>query len=708
MAIEIKPAVMPVDNFPTRWQTVIFRNYGLFTNERIGKVLGCDAKTVKREAERLGISNTPYQPEWEKSGYITAYRMNWFLLPTEQLIELLGISAERYEFNLKEEDFLGIKLGYFKPECEPVHYFPLSEEEIRETEKIAEKLKKYDRLPTAMPFDFAFDKTFGSFPKAPEDRNTFAHGYLTPCGDVFETDSETYLPDALLKKYQESGTQGIWLHGVLSKLSYYPFDPTLSEGFEKRRARLKSLIERSAKYGIKIYMYIDEPRALTKENAEKFPHLIGTVNDIGDHTLCLETEEVREYLFTAVRDLLSECNIGGILSITMSEYLTHCHAHNNCNCPRCKEKITMPDSAVRVNNIIQKAIDASGADTELIAFMWAWNKGRGWTHEDIIHALDSLDKKISVLSVSENGMPIEKGGIKTRVDDYSISNVGPGEYSEKYLGYSAKCGRKTYAKIQANNSWECAAVPYLPVFDLVWEHLKKLSRAGIKNYMLSWTHGGYPSPTFNLISYFREDADIDEWYNSFYGKNGKTVHKAVAKICEGFVEYPFSVTHMYHSPQNLGPANMWSLYPEKKKSGMICQAWDDMEFWMGPFPYEIFISQTEKMLSLWKEGIEILKGVKGDESVSELLLMAEVAYIHLESDLVHTKYAYLKRDIEKNREELISLMEYEKLRTERLIELVLSDGRIGYEASNHYYYTANLLKEKLINMDKLILELKEK
>ena len=141
---------------------------------------------------------------------------------------------------------------------------------------------------------------------------------------------------------------------------------------------------------------------------------------------------------------------------------------------------------------------------------------------------------------------------------------------------------------------------------------------------------------------------------------------------------------------------------------MICQAWDDMEFWMGPFPYEIFVSQTEKMLSLWKEGIEILKGVKGDESVSELLLMAEVAYIHLESDLVHTKYAYLKRDIEKNREELISLMEYEKLRTERLIELVLSDGRIGYEASNHYYYTANLLKEKLINMDKLILELNEK
>jgi len=223
--------------------------------------------------------------------------------------------------------------------------------------------------------------------------------------------------------------------------------------------------------------------------------------------------------------------------------------------------------------------------------------------------------------------------------------------------------------------------------------------------MLSWTHGGYPSPIFHMISSYRENGKIDDWYNSYYGEYGACVHSAVSKICEGFKEYPFSVTHMYHSPQNLGPANMWSLYPDEKISGMVCQSWDDYEYWMRPYPYEIFISQTEKMLKLWKEGIEILKAAEGDERVRELLEMAEVSYIHLESDLVHTKYAYLKKDIEKNREELISLMEYEKLRTKKLISLVLSDGRIGFEASNHYYYTANLLKEKLINMDKLISEL---
>ena len=218
MAIDIRSAVMPVDNFPTRWQAVIFRNYGMLTNERIGKVLGCDAATVEAEAIRLGISNTPYQKEWEKSGYITIYRNNWFLLPKEQLIELLGMSEEKYEFILKEEDFLGIKLGDFKPECAPVRYYPLSDEEISKTEKIARSIEKYNVLPTSMPFDFSFDKSYGSA-KPREDINTFAHGYLTPCGDVFEFGSENYLPDSLLRKYSESGIKGLWLHGVLSKLS---------------------------------------------------------------------------------------------------------------------------------------------------------------------------------------------------------------------------------------------------------------------------------------------------------------------------------------------------------------------------------------------------------------------------------------------------------------------------------------------------------
>ena len=65
MVTEIKRMVIPDDNFPTKWQAVIFRNYGLVRNERIASVLKCDEETVIREAARLGISETRYNPKWE-------------------------------------------------------------------------------------------------------------------------------------------------------------------------------------------------------------------------------------------------------------------------------------------------------------------------------------------------------------------------------------------------------------------------------------------------------------------------------------------------------------------------------------------------------------------------------------------------------------------------------------------------------------------
>ena len=71
MLPEIKKLVLPDDNFPTKWQTVIFRNYGLVSNERIASVIGCDEKTVELEARRLGIGSTAFDENWEKSGYIS-------------------------------------------------------------------------------------------------------------------------------------------------------------------------------------------------------------------------------------------------------------------------------------------------------------------------------------------------------------------------------------------------------------------------------------------------------------------------------------------------------------------------------------------------------------------------------------------------------------------------------------------------------------
>ena len=693
--------VMPICNFPTRWQAVLYCNIDMLPIPKIAKVLGTDEDTLLREAERLGIADVKYDPNWEKQGYLTIIRSNWFLLPTSQLTELLECSEEELFFILRDEDFLIVKLGYKKPVCEPVYYSPLTEKELSETEEAKRLISSVDLSDSVPRFEFFSGESVGSVPVAHSEGTRFIHGYLTPCGDAFLVDSENYLTDALLEEYRRQGVNGIWMHGLLATLSPYPFIPERAEGYKERRKNLNTLIERCAKFGIKIYLYFNEPRCLPHDIAPRFSELLGHNHPRG-MALCMMIPKVREYLYEAFLDLLRECPIGGIMTITMSENPTHCRSKElDTNCPRCKN-VPFEEIAALVNNVIKRAIDDSGRDTELIANLWSWSTARGWTEEQILRGIDLMDKGISVLMNSEFDMPIIKGGIENQVVDYSISNPGPSPASRKALIHAAKEGHKTYAKIQANNSWECSAVPYLPTFDLVKEHIDNLSEIGIENFMLSWTLGGYPSPTLNYIANYK-NMTLDEWYESYYGEYADTVRRGVKAISEGFTEYPFSVDHMYFSPQNLGPYNMWSPVPEEKPSTMVCFAYDDFETWTQKYPYEVFTSQTEKMLSGWRRGIAILKeaaGARGD--IDALIRYAETAYIHLHADLIHTKYAYMKRDVKKYKNELIALAKESEEDARTLALLAKDDATIGYEASNHYFYTPHLLREKLLNTEKFI------
>ncbi len=696
---------MPEKQFPQAWQTVIFRNYGYISTDKIAKTLACDEETVVREAARLGLGDVAYDKNWEEKGYLTLIRHNWYLLNYRQMMTLFGYSEEKLDFLLKEEDFFFVKLGWTKPDCPEIIYSPLTDEEIKETERIAKTITRFVAAPTAKPFDF-FGNT--SLPKtkvkAKKDGLRMVHGYITPGGDAFSVDCDTYLSDELLNAYRSQGVNALWMHGLLSSLSYHPFKPSLSVGYEKRRTELKRLLAKCHKYGIKLYLYFNEPRCLPTADFGKYAYLKGDSEGL-DSALCFSKQEVRDYLYNAVKDLLENVpELDGIITITMSENLTHCksriHDGRQTQCPICKD-IPAYKLASDVNNVIMQAIKDSGAKTDLIANLWAWSKMMGFSDEDLKNGIANLDKDIGVLCVSEFDLEFEKGGIQIRLADYSISNPGPSEFTKLGFSLAKKYGHKTYAKMQVCNSWECSCVPYLPVFDLVKEHLDNLSAVDVNDYMLSWTLGGYPAPNLSLVSAHTAGVSLDDWYQDYYGENAETVHNGVKKICEGFVHYPFSLTSLYNSPKTLGPANLWSREREYNTSTMTCYSFDDYETWIEPYPYEIYVSLFEKLLTLWQEGIAILKTAKPSQAMEELIRMAEAAYLHLRSDWLHTRYAYLKRDWDKNAAELRCIIDEAKEDTVRLIALMREDARIGFEASNQYYYADRHLIEKILNLDNL-------
>lgn len=326
-----------------------------------------------------------------------------------------------------------------------------------------------------------------------------------------------------------------------------------------------------------------------------------------------------------------------------------------------------------------------------------------WTEDQTFHGVELLDKNISVMCVSEFDLDIEKGGIPSKVIDYSISNPGPSALTMKILTKAKACGHKLYAKIQTNNSWECSAVPYLPVFDLLLEHLRNLSAIGVEDYMLTWTLGGYPSPMLGMAAAYAQDPDafdLDEWYKAEYGAESAIVKAAVGRFCQGFQEYPFSIQSLYLSPKALACANLWAVDGQDKSSTMVCFAFDDYESWTTPYPLEVYLSQYEKLLRAWEEG---LAGIERSDSekVRELTRFAQAAYAHFYSDYLQTKFAYYRRNKMENKSVLLDVAAKEQENARRLLGLLYADSRIGFEASNHYFYTDRNLIEKILLMDDL-------
>ena len=708
MPMQTKQNQFERNEFPTAWQKVVFRNYRMVPSENIADVLGCSAGQVEEEAVRMGLRQGKADPEWLSRGYITIIRNNWDLLPDNQICALIGFSRERLDFVLEKEDFLRVKLGTKNPECTEIHYAPLTEAEREATEKLAVTVAGYDVSERKM-FDFFTDTadTKPEYIASEEGGIRLVHGFLTPCGDTFIEDSRKHLPDILLDSYAKQGINALFLHGVLSTLSPYCFDPEMSKDYPIRRKNLKELIKRAALRGIKIYLYFNEPRALPKNVYESYgkPEIGGRMTNRYVH-LCLSKEAGQEYLYTATRDLFEEIpEIGGIFNITMSENPTHCRSSWANDCPHCAA-LTESELPVRVNNIMHKAIRDAGSAAEVINYAWGWN----WSAEEMDRAMAALHPEIAVMQVSENAKQIEKGGVTVDVNDYSISNPGSSEKSEKLLRTAAKYGHKLYAKVQINCSWECACVPYLPLFDIQIEHLRNLQEIGVKDVMLTWTLGGYPSIAYDAVADYLaspEEFSMEKWYSKQFGENGEKIHRAVKLFCEGFREYPFSIGTAYYSPKNMGAANLWSLTPDKKGSAMVGYSTDHYEDWTAPYPIEVYLSQFGKMLTAWDEACDMLDDVVQDEKTAERALFARFAALQIHADVIHTRYAAAKRELPGSKQEMLQLLEAEREIIVKQLALMEKSSLIGYETSNHYFFTERNFIEKMFQIENLHTELQQ-
>ncbi|MGH9401586.1 MAG: hypothetical protein ACRD2P_05720 [Terriglobia bacterium] len=155
--------------------------------------------------------------------------------------------------------------------------------------------------------------------------------------------------------------------------------------------------------------------------------------------------------------------------------------------------------------MIQTFIDGvrrSSASAEVIAWDWGWEEDWILNGAETERVIPRLSKDVAMLSVSEWGKSIDRGGFKTKVGEYSVFVVGPGPRAARTWRLARESQKAAFAKVQWDNSWEISAVRYIPVPNLILQHCENLVKAGVEGLMASWTLGGYPSPNFEAAREF--------------------------------------------------------------------------------------------------------------------------------------------------------------------------------------------------------------
>ena len=557
-----------------------------------------------------------------------------------------------------------------------------------------------------------------------DDQLRFLYSYFALYGDPLSNPDLDPFPNGLLQKLADSGVNGIWMQALLRNISPPTKDfPEFGEGYATRLNNLRSMVERANRYGIKIYLYISEPRSMPPEFFKRREKIKG-LSMRGFNMMCTSTTEVRQWVTDSLAYVFKEVpGLGGVFTISKCENPTSCYsdclALDAKACPRCSKR-TGPEVIAEINNAIAAGVWRGNPDAKVLIWDWLW------PDEWIEPIVSRLPQNSYLMTVSEWDKPIVRGGIESKVDEYSISRVGPSERTKYRWTLAKKHGLKTSAKVQVNTTWELSTLPYLPVMNLVAQHCENLSREDVNSLMLSWSLGGCPSPNLKLVKLFsqRPAPTIDEALTTvateYYGaKAAPDVLEAWSKFSDAFAEYPFARSMLYLCPVQLGPANL--LYPTPTGYGatMVGFAYDDLTSWIAQYPADVFASQFEKVAAGWQPGLAAFeraamktKTTRQTANTKGDLRIAEAAFLHFKSVANQVRFTKARNTLLKEklsarqRQTQINILKSavadEIQLAKRLYTLAKEDSRIGFEATNQYHYLPLDLVEKVVNCQYLV------
>ena len=553
-----------------------------------------------------------------------------------------------------------------------------------------------------------------------------------------------YYPDEYLDKLAHEGINGLWMTIYFRDLPS-SFFPGRGSNFEQRMRKLRKTVDKCARYGIRIFIFLSEPKkfGLTPpfqpvKDTEKHPEVLGTIykrNGLDLRMFCTSTDTGIAYIQESVAHIFSAVpELGGIINIMLGEDNGSCAAFETTEaepippqnrCPRCSKRDyaeIFRDQALAFSQTMHKY----NPDAEYIGWFYAPRQHDGSAFmKRLAHIAEKWPKEASIMFNFESGGTSMQLGKKRIVLDYSLAYVGPSELFKQIVDSAPR----TAAKLQVGCSHEDASVPFIPVPLNLYDKYHFLHEHKVSSVMQCWYFGNYPglmNKAAGELSFepFPKSAHdfLVNLAHPVWGCDAEKIAEAWTLFSNAYRLFPSNVNFEWYGPLHQSIAWPLHLFPVDKP---ISPSWllktypevsgDRIGECFGYFhTLQEGIQLCTEMQQKWQMGVQILEALRASykENIDRLMdiNLASAIGIQMKSTLNILRFYALREEMlfykKDNLKEMKQIVEDEIVNTKEMITLCQQDSRLGFhpEAEGYLFYPEKLqaritLLQELLNED---------
>ncbi len=570
-------------------------------------------------------------------------------------------------------------------------------------------------------------------------RSAYSHmGALEKKGNDLHGETVTSIEvysDEVLSSIADAGFNGIWIYGILKDIVPSKYFSEFGRNSSVHIKNVNRLIDRAAKYGVKVYLLMQPPRAVDAESDFWAHHkdigggMTSILSDDGVpmtlRSLCTSTDQVKNFLFDSSAAIAQSFpDLGGVILITASEYPSHCIGRTGrvidakggvqdipVTCSRCRKR-SAASVVSEIITLVRNGIRSCSSDIDLIAWNWSWSSFYEKPYREI---LALLPDDIIIMSGFERGGRKQILGKERPIDEYSLSYPGPSDTIQLTAGILSKRKMRLAAKLQIGTTHELATVPNIPVIGTLYEKVAALRKMGIRDFLGSWSFGNMLSANTSAFNFFMDMKDLPDRNTAlkrfaayyFPGCRPDFVVEGWNAFSRAMDYYPFSLSFLYSGPLNYTLAYPLNFLPVSDKpsgrSWLMDHRGDNLDSSLLDFSIEEVISALQLLSENWRKGVDLFnKGLEGLDipHAREERDTAGVCYHVFRSALNTYRVYQLRKNFSPNNEGTYKKILRDELENlEAVLPVIKRDKRFGFHSeAQDYMFSADTVQKKMENL----------